>query len=82
MRIVTYEIGPEKSDFLFSNLVYEIIRLRTDGAVEFVATFYDLFHAEAHLENLSWEWPGDYVIRHAMIDLKADCPNNEFVREA
>lgn len=55
-----------------SSMIHEVFRLHGNGELASIATFEDLLDAERLVETLDWEWPGEYVIRHFVVNRSAD----------
>lgn len=52
-------------------MFHEVIRLHKNGGLAPIATFEDILEAERLVETLDWEWPGEYVIRHFVVNLNS-----------
>lgn len=56
-----------------SSLLHAVFRLEEDGKLRWVATLDDMVRAERLMETLDWQWPGDYVIHHVLVDVQQNC---------
>jgi hypothetical protein len=52
-------------------MVHEVFRMDGNGQLAPIATFEDILDAERLVETLDWELPGEYVIRHSVVNRSA-----------